>query len=247
MTGSTAFTHELRRLLFTIILLFSAHSVLNAQQSADADRLGMALEYFQSGKYHESLLIFQQLDKKYKLNPRFRAYIGLCYYYEWDYKKASSYFDKVLPELGGLAPHELSVYYYAAGESYFQMQNYKSALPYFIKDFEVCYNREKGDVCYRIGLCNMFQQQWEQAYDYYSKAEYYYKEYRDTTDLDARLAQIANMKNGCRKGISVITDHKRSILLHQSDSQLLMQDKNSASSSPWSSIPFYQTWLKLPQ
>ena len=222
--------------LLTAVLSVACPFAALAQQSEGSERLGMALEYFQTGKYHEALIIFQKLDKQYKLNPRFRAYIGLCYYYEWDYKTAVEYFDKVLPLLGGLAPHELSVYYYAAGESYFQMQQYAKALPYYEKDLTVCYNQEKGDVCYRIGLCHMFAGEWQKAYDSYSAAETYYTEYRDTKPLEARLAQIENMKNGCMNGISKNIDKERSRMLNGSDTTIKEDDADSKGFSPWESI-----------
>lgn len=222
--------------LLTAVLSVACPFAALAQQSEGSERLGMALEYFQTGKYHEALIIFQKLDKQYKLNPRFRAYIGLCYYYEWDYKTAVKYFDKVLPLLGGLAPHELSVYYYAAGESYFQMQQYAKALPYYEKDLTVCYNQEKGDVCYRIGLCHMFAGEWQKAYDSYSAAETYYTEYRDTKPLEARLAQIENMKNGCMNGISKNIDKERSRMLNGSDTTVRDDDADGKDFSPWESI-----------
>ena len=71
-----------------------------------------ALEYFTSAKYHEALLIFQRLDKEYKLNERFKAYIGLCYYHDWDYETAAKYLEDAMPKLEVFAPHERSVYYY---------------------------------------------------------------------------------------------------------------------------------------
>lgn len=222
--------------LLTAVLSVACPFAALAQQSEGSERLGMALEYFQTGKYHEALIIFQKLDKQYKLNPRFRAYIGLCYYYEWDYKAAVKYFEKVLPLLGGLAPHELSVYYYAAGESYFQMQQYAKALPYYEKDLTVCYNQEKGDVCYRIGLCHMFAGEWQKAYDSYSAAETYYTEYRDTKPLEARLAQIENMKNGCMNGISKNIDKERSRMLNGSDTTVRDDDADGKDFSPWESI-----------
>ncbi|MBQ2523387.1 MAG: hypothetical protein II541_04205, partial [Prevotella sp.] len=81
--------------------------------SADTEMLGKALDYFQGGKFHESLLLFEKLDKKYKLNPRFRAYMGVCYYYDWDYEKACEYLDSMIPQMAPFAPHERSVYYYS--------------------------------------------------------------------------------------------------------------------------------------
>lgn len=94
---------RLRRLLL-ILLCFVSVSAFSQGKKADTEALGRALEYFQSQKYHEALLIFQRLDQSYKLNARYKAYIGLCYYYDWDYKKATEYFDTFLPKLSMLAP-----------------------------------------------------------------------------------------------------------------------------------------------
>lgn len=228
----TKVSRNFLRVLLSVMLLLAWQSSLCAQQSADTERLGMALEYFQAGKYHESLLLFQQLDKRYKLNPRFKAYIGLCYYYEWDYKKSVSYFDKVLPELKGLSPHELSVYYYAAAESYFQLLNYEKAMAYYNLDLDVCYDRDKGDIYYRLGFCHMFRKEWKLAYDDYSSAEKYYREYRNSSELEARLAQIANMKNGCLPGIAGEIDDERARLLQQEPST----EQQESLPSPWSDI-----------
>ena len=111
---------RLRRLLL-ILLCFVSVSAFSQGKKADTEALGRALEYFQSQKYHEALLIFQRLDQSYKLNARYKAYIGLCYYYDWDYKKATEYFDTFLPKLSMLAPEERALYYYADGESHFRL------------------------------------------------------------------------------------------------------------------------------
>ena len=98
------------RLLSIIVLLSSTYQACNAQITA-RERLGMAIEYFQSGKYHESLLIFERLDKEYELDIRYKAYIGVCQYYEYDYKKACFYLDPLIDTLSVFAPHEQAVYY----------------------------------------------------------------------------------------------------------------------------------------
>lgn len=202
------------RSVVAALLLGTATITLSAQTpNKDTEQLGMALEYFQSGKYHESLLLFQQLEKKYSLNPRFKAYIGLCHYYEWHYQKAVQYFNTALPFLGGLSPHELSVYYYAAGESYFQMERYDSAMTYFRQDAEVCYDNERGDVYYRIGLCLMFQEKWQSASTSFSKSDYYYRKFRNAAELKARLEQIAHMRQGCDKRVGIIINEERRALL----------------------------------
>jgi len=168
-----------------------------SQEPRDSDRLTMALEYFQSAKYHEALLLFEKLDKEYALNPRYHAYMGVCYYYEWLYEEACRYLDEAIPKLEAFAPHERSVYYYTNGESHFQLQQYREAIPYFEKALTVCYENEKGDILYRLGLCHMFAEQWQEAHDRYQAALDNFLRYRDTPDMQARIYQTAHMMKGC--------------------------------------------------
>jgi tetratricopeptide (TPR) repeat protein len=88
-----------------IALLFCCGISVVAQNNASGkEQLTHAMEYFSSGKYHEALLLFQKLDKKYDLNPRFHAYMGVCYYYDWEYKKACEYLDEAIPKLDAMRP-----------------------------------------------------------------------------------------------------------------------------------------------
>ena len=184
--------------IITTLLLFLTTSIpLSAQKSKDAEELGKALEYFTSAKYHEALLIFQRLDKEYKLNERFKAYIGLCYYHDWDYVAAAEYLESVMPKIEVFAPHERSIYYYTTAESKFNLKRYKEAIPYYEKTLTVCYEREKGDIYYRLGLCNMFLQSWKPAYDQYMNAEKIYSQYKQEEDVQGRLAQIKRMAAAC--------------------------------------------------
>jgi len=173
-------------------------------QTTDPDPvlLDKAVAYFNSEKYHEALLIFQQLDKRYKLNDRFRAYIGLCYYNEWEYKSATKYLDEVTPRLTMLAPHERSVYYFANAESHFQLQEYKLAIPFYEQALAVCYDNEKGEIYYRLGLCYMFGSEWEKARDAYARCEEFFRKYRSIPDVEARLTQAINMRKGCQAKIN---------------------------------------------
>ena len=184
---------------FPLWVIFAAALILPSwsQTPRDSDRLTMALEYFQSGKYHEALLLFEKLDKEYALNPRFHAYMGVCYYSEWLYEEACRYLDEAIPQLDAFAPHERSVYYYTNGESHFQLQQYKEAIPYFEKALTVCYENEKGDILYRLGLCHMFAEEWQAAHDHYRQALDNYLTYRDTPDMRARIHQTAHMMKGC--------------------------------------------------
>ncbi|MBF1460245.1 MAG: tetratricopeptide repeat protein, partial [Prevotella pallens] len=182
-----------QRLCCTLAFLcLSIFSVSAQTTDPDPVLLDKAVAYFNSEKYHEALLIFQQLDKRYKLNDRFRAYIGLCYYNEWEYKSATKYLDEVTPRLTMLAPHERSVYYFANAESHFQLQEYKAAIPFYEQALTVCYDNEKGEIYYRLGLCYMFGSEWEKARDAYARCEEFFRKYRSIPDVEARLTQAIN-------------------------------------------------------
>lgn len=125
-------------------------------RKADAEQLARALDYFASEKFHECLVLLQPLNRRYKLNPRYRAYLAVCLYYEWEYAEAIRLFDEVIPLLQGLAPHELSLYYWMDAESYFALQQYDRALPLYEKMLPLCRENEKPDAYYRLGFCHLF-------------------------------------------------------------------------------------------
>ena len=125
-------------------------------RKADAEQLARALDYFSSEKFHECLMLLQPLNRRYKLNPRYRAYLAVCLYYEWEYAEAIWLFDEVLPQLQGVAPHELSLYYWMDAESYFALQQYDRALPLYGKMLPLCRDNEKPDAYYRLGFCHLF-------------------------------------------------------------------------------------------
>ena len=122
----------------------------------DAEQLARALDYFASEKFHECLVLLQPLNRRYKLNPRYRAYLAVCLYYEWEYAEAIRLFDEVLPQLQGVAPHELSLYYWMDAESNFALQQYDRALPLYEKMLPLCRENEKPDAYYRLGFCHLF-------------------------------------------------------------------------------------------
>lgn len=164
-------------------------------QQKDSDQLGMAIEYFQSGKYSEALTLFSKLETGHKLNPRFKAYIGVCHYYEWNYDKAAEYLETAIPELEKFSPQERSFYYYACAESLFNLGEYTKALPYYEQTLTLCHDNEKPDAYYRIGFIHMFREEWIPALDNFQSALVYYRQYRQ--EEKARIAQIKNMINGC--------------------------------------------------
>ena len=134
----------------------ASFQVKKGDRKEDAKQLARALDYFASEKFHECLVLLQPLNRRYKLNPRYRAYLAVCLYYEWEYAEAIRLFDEVLPQLQGLAPHELSLYYWMDAESYFALQQYARALPLYEKMLPVCWENERPDAYYRMGFCHLF-------------------------------------------------------------------------------------------
>lgn len=170
-----------------------------ATQMPDREQLQIALDYFASGKYSEALSLLVKLDRKYSLNPRFKAYIGLCYYHQWEYDKACAYIDPYIDQLEAYAPHERSVYYFTSAESHFFLGEYKKAVPMYEKMLLVCYDKEKGDAYFRLAYCYMDAQDWSTATDMLDSALAYYERFGYPENREARVEQIKRMAEGCRK------------------------------------------------
>ncbi len=187
----------------------------------DAEQLARALDYFASEKFHECLVLLQPLNRRYKLNPRYRAYLAVCLYYEWEYAEAIRLFDEVIPLLQGLAPHELSLYYWMDAESYFALQQYDRALPLYEKMLPLCRDNEKPDAYYRLGFCHLFAaessgasssekasgssessgssaEERKKAKECFELSLEGYLKYRNTPNEKARIAQIRHMIGGLK-------------------------------------------------
>lgn len=178
-----------------IITMLPAEGQNVLQKETDSQQLGFAITYFQGGKYHEAKLILQRLDKSYQLNPRFRAYLGVCYYYDQEYEKATNCLDSVIPQLQAFGPQELSFYYYADGESYFTLGKYAQAAPLYDQAQARCHEDEKAKIYYRLGLCYSFLQQWYKALDALQSALVYYQQYQPKEK--AKIAEIRNLIFAC--------------------------------------------------
>ena len=192
-----------------------------SDKKADAEQLARALDYFSSEKFHECLILLQPLNRRYKLNPRYRAYLAVCLYYEWEYAEAIRLFDEVIPQLQGLAPHELSLYYWMDAESYFALQQYDRALPLYEKMLPLCRDNEKPDAYYRLGFCHLFAAESSEASssekvsgsseslgastaerkkakECFELSLEGYLKYRNTPNEQARIAQIRHMIGGLK-------------------------------------------------
>lgn len=161
----------------------------------DAERLSLAVDYFQSGKYHESLILFSKLNKEYKLNSRFQAYIGVCCYYDGEYERAINTLEPILPKLIVFSPHEQSVYYYCVAESYFRLKKYIDAVPLYEQHTLLCYNDEKGDSLYRIGLCYKQLGDIETAQEYLTEAMAYYRRFNNKDKLYFINRELEKLNN----------------------------------------------------
>lgn len=188
---------KIRKLLLIIVFALILCPTMQAQDESRKEasqQLGMALEYFTSGKYHEALLMFEKLNGKYRLNPRYMAFMGSCYYYEWKYDKAIECFDKSLPQLSGFAPHERSFYYWASAESHFYMKRYKEAIPLYDTMLTLCYDNEKPDAFYQLGFCYYFEADNQKAHDKFVQALSLYESLRP--EKKSRIVQLRNMIKG---------------------------------------------------
>lgn len=190
------------RLLIAAIAFFLLPAQSAGQKSGnpDSSKLGKALEYFTGGKYHEALMLMINLDKKYKLNPRFKAYIGICYYHEWEYGMACKYLDEAMPHLDVYAPHERNIYYNTAAESHFMLEEYAKAVPLYERQLLVCHDNEKADIFYRLGFCHMFMENWQNAADSFRSATSYYSCY-PVPGREPRAVQAEKMMKGCEEMI----------------------------------------------
>ena len=153
-------------------------------EQTDAEKLSRAVDYFQSGKYHEALIWFSKLNKKYALNLRFQAYMGVCYFYDEDYERAIETLEPRLSQLKVFAPHELAVYYYCVAESYFRLKKYIDAVPLYEKHTLLCYNNEKGESFFRIGICYKHLGEIEIAQEYFIEALAYLRHFNNQDRLN---------------------------------------------------------------
>lgn len=199
----------------------ASFQVKKGDRKADAEQLARALDYFASEKFHECLVLLQPLNRRYKLNPRYRAYLAVCLYYEWEYAEAIRLFDEVIPLLQGVAPHELSLYYWMDAESYFALQQYARALPLYEKMLPLCRDNEKPDAYYRLGFCHLFAaessgasssekasgssessgssaEERKKAKECFELSLEGYLKYRNTPNEKARIAQIRHMIGGLK-------------------------------------------------
>ena len=166
-------------ILLLLVLAFpqTSYSQTKYDNISDKEKLNKAVDYFQSGKYHESIILFKQLEKRFNLNYRFRAYMGVCYYYDHEYRLCDSIISYVSDKLEVFAPHERSVYYYCAAVSSLETGKLKQAINYFEKTLLLCYNNEKGNILGHIAKCYLGLDKVDVAQEYLLSAKAYINSY----------------------------------------------------------------------
>lgn len=183
-------------LLIVVLCTFSAFG-----QQGDNEKLGRAIEYFQHSKYHEALLLFKTLDVKYELSPRFKAYYGVCCFYDMDYKEAVSAFEKALPRIGMFSPQEQALYFRCAAASNTKVRQYENAIPLYDRLLNICKRNEISGVLYGIGLCYMNIGNVSNAVEYFERAIAYCEPGNETS---ANVVSIEDIK----KQINLCTEKK---------------------------------------
>lgn len=122
------------------------------ENTSSQEQLTKALEYFQGGKYHEAILCFTKLQKRYKLNPRFLAYLGMCYYKEGMYEEAIENLREGIPALSSYSPKEQAVYSYYCAESLFEMGEYTESIHYYDLTLSNVQGNDRADVLFHTAF-----------------------------------------------------------------------------------------------
>lgn len=146
-------------------------------------------------------MLFSRLSRGYRLNPRFQAYMGVCCFYEKDYKQTAAIFDSIMPRLESFAPRERSIYYHCAAESAYQLERYTEAIRLFEHQSLLCYDNEKGDALLHIGLCYRRIGNITTAQEYLQEAVAYYRRFNTPDKLMQVEKEMMYIEEGKKNGI----------------------------------------------
>ena len=200
-----------RYFLLTVLLSFTVLASFGnmkaaGENSSSQEQLTKALEYFQGGKYHEAILCFTKLQKRYKLNPRFKAYLGMCYYKEGMYEEAIENLREGIPALSSYSPKEQAVYTYYCAESLFEIGEYTESLHYYDLTLANVQGNDRADVLFHTAFAYYLRdgvtpENAPQLIAYLSEAQSLYEaNIPSSTDLQqARLHQTRTMLAGLKK------------------------------------------------
>lgn len=189
-------------ILTTLLIVFCVPAFSQTtDKKQDAELLGKAVEYYQGGKYQESILAFEKLEKRYKLNPRFKAYLGMSYFKVSQYKEAVESLKIGIPELSVYSPKEQAVYIYSCAESLFRLERYNESIDYYTQALPITEGNDKGDVLFHTAFAHHFLDNDSTAIPLFQQALALYKEHSNPADElhSARLRQTEIMLRGLIK------------------------------------------------
>lgn len=194
--------------IIILCLLLSQNITGQPTKEKDSEMLGIAVEYFQGGKYHEAIIAFEKLKSRYTLNPRFLAYLGMSYYKEQAYEEAVTNLELGIPELTAFSPKEQAVYIYCCAESLFKLGRYQESLRYYDMILPLVDGNDKGDVLFHSAFSHYILNGSEAitpdsahiVTDLLTQASILYETNAKTaTELQiARLKQTKNMLRGLK-------------------------------------------------
>lgn len=169
----------------------------------DSELFAKAVEYYQGGKYHETIIAFKKLQKHYRLTPRFLAFLGYSYYKEQNYDEAISNLKSGIPDLKQYSPQEQAVYIYACAESLFNTQKYNEAIEYYSLALPLTEGNDKGDVLFHTAFAYYLMENHRAAYPLFTEALELYRTNTSANDELhlARLSQTEKMLRWLKKEI----------------------------------------------
>lgn len=194
-------------ILCSSVTTFAATDFDNKEKTKkqDAELLGKAMDYYNGGKYHESILAFEKLSKSYRLTARIKACLGMSYFKERQYEEAVEILKPVIPELTAFSPKEQAVYAYSCAESLFYLERYSEAIEYYNKALPMTEERDRGDVLYHLAFSYFKLDNYQMALDNFNDSIVVYEQYAtDSNDTlhKARIAQIKNMTNWLKNNLN---------------------------------------------
>lgn len=162
------------------------------------EMLGRAVDYLQSGKYHEALLLFKKVKARYDLSDRCVAFMGVCAYYDADYALAASLLLPVLPSLSPYAPQEQAVYMYCAAQSLLKTHVYDTAIDLFEQYTTICKPAERTEALVAEAECYMQTGSWEKAEECIESARMYCMRYEKDGASSEKMQKIDRLAATCK-------------------------------------------------
>ena len=206
----------------------AAHIVALADKDNDKVLLGKAMEYFRSGKYHEALLLFADLDSRYTLSPRTKAFFGVSAYYDGDYDTAVTQLTPMLSTPDAYPPAEMSVYWFCCAESLFHLHQYQSAIDHYEQYICICRPEERTEAFVKMGQCYIEMGLWRQALETLESASACSKAFDKEPQRTKRDNTIAALTDTCEQHMSSGTVFANTISMapHADSSMKKTDNKN---------------------